>query len=228
VSPDWTSIDPSRFDELVLEPRSFDGPHEVAVYWAAPDTGFGEDRVARFAMPGDGATNVVVIPVGQTGSWSGVIGRLRVDPLDDRGVILGDENRYELGRIFAQSSATRTTSAPRASYVDGPRVELLDDRVGPGMDAGGGEPAPDAGSGADAGRGGGNDAGGPTITVPDAGTSSSDSGDSTRNPGLPGAATGDVKVNSPACAAASGDRAAGNVPIVFIALLGLACARRRR
>jgi len=250
ASPDWTSIDASRFDELVVELRSHDGPHEVAVYWAAPGAGFGADRVARFELPGDSTARTVVVPVGQTGAWGGVVGRLRLDPLDDRGPILGDSNWYDVGRVFAQSSTSRTTSAPRADYVDGPRVTLIGGTgVGPDPDAGGGS---DAGGGFDAGgggsdagggfdAGGGSDAGprpdtgsgGGTITPGDAGTGGSGTGGSGTGGGTNNGGTGggsrvpaaNVEVNSPACAAGSG----APVPSALVlALLGLITTRRRR
>ena len=235
ASPEWTSIDASRYDELVIELRSQDGPHETAVYWAAPGAGFGADRVARFELPGDTTARTVVVPVAQTGAWSGVVGRLRVDPLDDRGPILGDSNWYDIGRVFAQSSATRETSAPRATYVDGPRVTLLEGgSVGPDPDAGGGRDAGsgsdagglDGGTGSDAGIGADTDSGGSTITPGDAGTGGGlTDGGGRDNGGTPRAPAANVRVNSPACAASDGATA----PITaLLALLGLAATRRRR
>lgn len=132
ASPDWTSIDADRFDELVLQVRGGEGPHLSGVYWAgAGDEGsFSPDRVARFEVP-TADENRLVIPLGEHPEWSGAIERLRIDPLEGSEPTAGAEPWYRIDYAYFQSSDDRTTTADeRVDYVDDGRVTLERNRNG--------------------------------------------------------------------------------------------------
>lgn len=125
-SPAWTRVPAGQFDEMVIRMRSFDGPHKTAVFWAAPGADWSRDRRIVFDAPGhDGSFRTVVVPLGESPSWIGQVGRLRIDPLEGEEPADGDRRVYDVTHVFFQNSQTRETSVPDREYVDQGPVDVL-------------------------------------------------------------------------------------------------------
>lgn len=123
VSPEWTRIDADQYDQIAMTFRSHDGPHVKAIYWARDGESFSEERVVRFAAPGDSELNDFVIPVGLHAQWSGMVTRLRLDLMDDRAPV--DNGWHGVGMIHFQDSDTLQTTSFTEGYLDQAPAELI-------------------------------------------------------------------------------------------------------
>lgn len=103
LAPEWTTIDADRMDEFVLRLRSYDGPHVVALQWAAEGEGFDASRQVRFQAPGDGEFHTLVVPLADHPHWSGEVRRLHLTLLDELWSESRFVGRYEVDQIYFQS-----------------------------------------------------------------------------------------------------------------------------
>ena len=178
VSPDWTRIDADRYDELVLRMRSHEGEQTVEVYFHGKGESFSDERVVRFAAPGNGEFNRLVVPIGEHPAWSGEIHGLRIDPFADRSPS-GEGWWFDLRSVYLQDAASMETSGgnDEAGYADARRVTLEgngtdDSGAGDGDDGGSsGNEMTTAGTGDDDGSGADDGTGGRTGSAPSGGGS---------------------------------------------------------
>ena len=91
AAPEWTSVDTDTYDEVVLEMRSHNGPHDAALYWAGDsdlpsleepcdevDRISGDNRYASSAAVSEdafeGGADEVVVVTGERETTDGVVG----------------------------------------------------------------------------------------------------------------------------------------------------------
>jgi hypothetical protein len=215
ISPPWTSVSTSAWDQLVIHAAAATGPRTMAVRWFESGGVWDEERVARFEVGGTGANEAIVVPLGDHPLWTGNATGLRIDPLDLNAS--GTTIPLAVADVYFQSSATGTTSTPRAPYENTAPVELLDVDVV--------EPGDDTGATADAG-GGETDAGG--TGSPDASPdTSADAGSGGRGDTRDDGAVNEIpsaEVRRTSCATAATPSAFA--PILLA--LGALAVRRRR
>jgi len=135
-SPDWTRIDASTFDRMILRFRSHDGPHPVAVDWHRRGETFDAGRTMRFEAPGDGQFHTLAVPLGEDSRWSGTVRGLRIHPLDSGEAPDEEATRwYDVDKIYFQSTASGETTAAREAFRGATTVEPLGS-TGAGADDG--------------------------------------------------------------------------------------------
>ncbi len=144
VSPAWTQIDASAFNQLVFHARAHDGEHTKAIYWARKGESFSEDRVVRFTAKGDGNSHPYVIPMSKHPEWSGTVTQLRIDQLDDRAPTAEGSAWYDLGGVYFQSSADKKTSSKVSEFEPSTPVKLIDKNNGSGTPGSPDTPTPGA------------------------------------------------------------------------------------
>lgn len=160
ISPQWTSSEADRWDQLILKLRSHEGPHVVEVYWSNKKSAgsFSPKSVVRFKARRDGKFHRYVVPMANHPNWSGTIRHLRVDPVGERAPSNGTGWWFDLGAVFLQNGRSKKV-AGRPSYTKSAPVKLL----GGDSDSGGGTITTSGGSGSSSGAGSGPSLGAPLI-----------------------------------------------------------------
>ena len=120
----WTMMDATRFDQLVIRARAYDGPHLLGVAWAADADAWPDDwRLSALyvELPGDGQLREHVLPVSTRQDWRGALGALRVIPrLAQQAPASGQRGLVEIDAVFLQSAQDRLTSSQVEPFVTRP------------------------------------------------------------------------------------------------------------
>lgn len=141
-SPDWTSVDTTRYDQMVIRLRSEGAGGPFAVAWKDDSQEFDALRRVQFTPQLGPQTHTYLLNLGALDAWTGVVTGLQLNWAPDA------FERVEVDAIFFQDSTRQTTSSETEDFVDQAPVEFGEERddVDP-VDAG---QTPDAGHTADA------------------------------------------------------------------------------
>ena len=127
ASPPWTRIDADAHNQLVLQVRSHDGPHRMALLFRREgDAGFDESRAVRFGAAGSGQTETLVLPMSGHPDWVGAVIGLQIHPLEGAAPAEGARGWYGIDAVFLQSSKDKLTNAPGIPYVESQPVIFLE------------------------------------------------------------------------------------------------------
>jgi MYXO-CTERM domain-containing protein len=223
VSPSWTSVDSSKYDQMVIRLSATGPGGGLTLGWKADGQSFDAARQATFTPTLGAATQTYVLDLAQTGQWAGTVDGLKLSWAPE------SFDAIAVDAIFFQDSAGQTTSSATEDFVDQAPVEFDDLGTDPG--------SPDAGLGDVGGKDAGFFDGGDGGFSDADGWSAADSGSDATNQG--GDETGDETgvADGPTsmgggcgCSATSSGATGGFIPgsLAAMLLLGAGAFSRRR
>ncbi|MFT6399556.1 MAG: hypothetical protein ACJAYU_004323 [Bradymonadia bacterium] len=109
-SPDWTAIDASRFDQIVVQTIS----DEAQTMWIQWGNGDGDPSAEVEFSIGSG-TQTIVVPVGSVSAWSGIVQTVRVGY---SAAAAQQTGAVELDAFWAQDAITSISTGPGYSSVE--------------------------------------------------------------------------------------------------------------